>query len=143
MVHTNGEETVSAHPADSMRLKPNGLRAASHVMFVVRDVAASVRFYRDVLGLSLLSQNDGWADFDAGPIKLSLSRASEGEPVGSGGAEIVFGVHDARAMAQDFAARGANLDVEPTPICSKEGKHYLWARVRDPDGNLIGFYSLE
>ena len=108
-----------------------------HVYYWVRDMDAAVAFYRDVLGLPLVRREaHGWAEFDAGPVRLALHGVVEGMPgtdghPGSG--TVVFRVDDLDAVRLALAERGAVLDDHVGEV---EG-FARFATVRDPDGNPV------
>ena len=72
------------------------------VMLGVQQMAQSMTFYRDKLGLVFKGQNEGFAFLDGGGVTLCLSeplaRASVGQI--SGAVEVVFSVEDVRAAHQ-------------------------------------------
>jgi len=83
------------------------------VMLGVRDLAGSVAFYRDKLGLTLASQFEGFAFFDGGGVTLALSEALARAPGRSGplagATEVVFSVDDVQAAHQQLAERGISF----------------------------------
>jgi predicted enzyme related to lactoylglutathione lyase len=154
---TNGERAMSAHTnhgnpgetggsggAPAANAAPAGgfqLRHATHLLLEVGDMARSVTFFRDTLGMTVKSVSPKWTEFEAGGVSICLQPADERQPSPRCNTEIVFSVDDADAAVALLNARGVTFDVEPTPICSEGGKAYRWARLRDPDGHAIGFYS--
>lgn len=101
----------------------------------VRSLAASIRFYVDVLGFEV-----DWGDGDAS-IMASVSRdgqaimlcqGSQGQP----GTWIWIGVQDIEPLFELYRARGATFCQPPT--------NYPWAyemRIADPDGHMLRFGS--
>jgi len=88
-------------------------------------------FYRDVLGLALVEEEDGWADFDAGPIRLAI-HAGRGGGNGGGDAgphKITFFATDVEAVRDALIGRGVAMGrvnrFDQTAICDGH----------DPDGN--------
>ena len=55
----------------------------NYVIEFVADMGRAVKFYRDVLGLSLKFQSPGWSEFSTGETSLGLHPASEKNPAGS------------------------------------------------------------
>jgi catechol 2,3-dioxygenase-like lactoylglutathione lyase family enzyme len=110
------------------------------VMIGTRDLARSLEFYRDRLGLTVQQQIPGFAFLDGGGVTLALSeplaRASE-HMVGS--TEVVFqvvGVHDAFAALQ---ARGVTFMNEPRVVSPP-----MWAaNFNDPDGHRLSIFGPE
>lgn len=99
----------------------------------VADLAASLGFYRQVLGFSV--------DWEAGADMASVSR--DGKPImlchggqGQPGTWVWVGVEDARALHDEVAARGARIRLAPA--------RHEWAlefQVEDPDGHVLRFGS--
>ncbi len=100
----------------------------------VKDLAASVRFYVDVLGFRL-----DWGDDTSIMVSVSrdgraimLCQQSQGQP----GTWVWIGVEDIEPLYRQYAARGARFQEPPTS--------YPWAyemRVEDPDGHVLRFGS--
>jgi catechol 2,3-dioxygenase-like lactoylglutathione lyase family enzyme len=102
-----------------------------HVYYWVRDMDAAVSFYRDVLGLPLLRrEGDGWAELDAGAVRLALHATVEGA---SASGTVVFRVGDLDEALIVLAARGARAEDHVGEV---EGRA-RFATVRDPDGNPV------
>jgi catechol 2,3-dioxygenase-like lactoylglutathione lyase family enzyme len=119
----------------------------THIRLMVADMAASVRFYRDILGLALTmgGENDVYTEFEASPAILSLFRKDLMSPqVGTDGlpakaaaqdaALLWFGVDDVDALHVALTAKGVSFVTPPTdrPAWGLRTIHF-----RDPDGNLI------
>ena len=110
------------------------------VMLGVEQLARSVAFYRDKLGLVLKGQNEGFAFLDGGGVTLCLSEAL----VRAGGAipgavEIVFSVEDVRGVHKALAARGIQFTHEPRTVTGP-----LWAaNFNDPDGHKLSVFGPE
>lgn len=89
---------------------PFKLSQVSVVMLGVEDVARSVAFYRDKLGLTVKFQFEGFVFLDGGGVMLvlndALARASQ-HIVGA--TQVVFGVSDVRRGHRALAARGRRL----------------------------------
>jgi predicted enzyme related to lactoylglutathione lyase len=105
-----------------------------HVYFWVADLDVAVTFYRDIVGLELVRrEGQGWAEFEAGPIRLALHGGEAPEAGGSGGATVVFRVEDLDAARWQLGERGVVFD-------EHEGEVPGFARfatLRDPDGNAL------
>jgi catechol 2,3-dioxygenase-like lactoylglutathione lyase family enzyme len=103
-----------------------------HVYYWTRDMDASVAFYRDVVGLTLVRrEGNEWAEFEAGPIKLAL-HGSDGS-LASGGGTVVFRVDDLDGTRWVLEQRGAAFD---DYVGEVEGLA-RFATFRDPDGNPL------
>ena len=94
----------------------------------VRDVAASVGHYVDVLGFKVDWQTEWLAAVSRGRCGIFLSQGDQGHP----GGWVWIGVDDADALYAEYVAKGAKVRHAPT--------NYAWARemqVEDPDGNVL------
>lgn len=100
------------------------------------DVEKAVPFYRDGLGLPLQFAMAGMAFFDAGGVRLMLTKPSSAD-VDHPNSILYFEVADCRAAYESLRARGVPFDDEPH-LVGKTGTHELWmAFCRDPERNLI------
>jgi lactoylglutathione lyase len=123
--------------ADYRRLVPE----LSHVIVYVSDLAGSVVFYRDVVGLEHRFTDAGYAEFATGAARFALyeRRRAEwltGRPVAPGpGAEVVLLVPDVDAVAADLQDRGVPLLAGPAD--RPWGHRTL--HVADPDGFVVEF----
>jgi len=79
----------------------------NYVMEFVADMDRAVKFYRDVLGLTLKFQSPGWTEFSTGETSLGLHPSSEKSPAGS--VELGFIVADLDRFHQDMSAKGVQL----------------------------------
>jgi lactoylglutathione lyase len=111
----------------------------AYVILYVSDLAASIRFYRDVLGLPFKFEDAGYAEFATPGTRLGLyeRRRAEwmtGAPVAPGpAAELVFLVDDVDSRASLLAARGAAVISAPTD--RPWGHRTL--HLADPDGFVV------
>jgi lactoylglutathione lyase len=120
-----------------------------HSMIRVRDVDASLRFYRDGLGMSVLDRYDfepgqfsilflSFAGYRDGPAALELTynwNRTEDYTHGSGYGHVAIGVPDVPATYERLASFGATQVVAPKSMVAGAP---LLAFVKDPDG-----YSIE
>jgi catechol 2,3-dioxygenase-like lactoylglutathione lyase family enzyme len=116
------------------------LSQISNVMLGVRDLARSMAFYRDTLGLVLQNQFPGFGFLNGGDVTLVLSEPlAKNSPQVSGAAEIVFSVEDVRAAHQALATRGVRFTHEPRNVTGT-----LWAaNFDDPDGHHLSIFGPE
>ena len=104
----------------------------------VQDIQASIAFYRDVLGLPLLEQDEDWAHLDAGAGAL-LELFSGGTSVqGAKTADqqsIVLGlrVDDLDQAVETLRGRGVRFILGG----SGEFAGTRWAHFYDPEGNRL------
>ena len=90
------------------------VRGTDFVMFSVSDIARSVQFYRDVLGLrcDVESVADKWAEFDCGNVTLSLN-GTQATGVTKAGGRIALAVDSVYHAYDELAKRGIKLDGPP------------------------------
>jgi catechol 2,3-dioxygenase-like lactoylglutathione lyase family enzyme len=109
------------------------VRGTDFVMFSVSDIAGSVKFYRDVLGLhcDIESVADKWAEFDCGNVTLSLNGSQASGETRAGG-RIALAVDSVYDAYEELTKRGIKLDGAPVDygVC-------VALEVRDPDGNTV------
>jgi catechol 2,3-dioxygenase-like lactoylglutathione lyase family enzyme len=115
------------------------------VRVFVSDLARSIEFYSDKVGLRITNRIDemGWAELDTGACKLALERIDPDAPR-DGGEESVdslvgrfaglsLAVDDVYASYEDLRARGVDFLAPPEPM--------PWggvlAHFRDPDANVL------
>lgn len=87
----------------------------STLWLYVRDPVRARAFYRDALGLPLIAEEDGFAHFDAGTVRLSLHPWEGGEPRPVAGSFYVFYVEDGLDDVYDrLTERGVPFSGPPT-----------------------------
>ena len=116
-----------------------GLSTIGQIGVSVSDVARSVAFYRDTLGMKFLFQVPNLAFFDCAGVRLMLSVA---ERVGETYASILYyKVPDIQVAHAALLERGVTFDDEPHMI-ARMPDHDLWmVFFRDPDRNLLALMS--
>jgi catechol 2,3-dioxygenase-like lactoylglutathione lyase family enzyme len=120
--------------------KPN----LHHVLFEVKNLSASIRFYRDILGLTLTSNSNGFATLESANAGVYLweNHQEWEKPLAAGairGAGLYphFEVTDVAGMVSRFQKGGYSIVQKPIV--------YGWgteAFVKDPDGYVIALVSL-
>jgi glyoxylase I family protein len=107
-----------------------------HVSIKVGDTEKAVRFYRDVLGLSVRSDRPdfgfGGAWLDAGAQQVHLV---EGPLPHDEGQHFALQVDDLGAAIADLRDHGVEV-TDPIPVANAQQ-----AFVNDPDGNLIELHQ--
>ena len=109
----------------------------AQVHISVRDIDASVAFYRDVLGLPFLFQVPGqpMAFFMAGDVRLYLGAPEN--PEFTSRSVHYYEVDDIDAEHGRLSALGVKVG-EPH-VVHRDGGMELWmAFLQDPDGHQIG-----
>jgi predicted enzyme related to lactoylglutathione lyase len=102
-------------------------------MVVVSDMARSVGFYRDVLGLEARFESRHFSSLAAGPVVLGLhGEGGEVRAAPTAGVSFGFDVEDIAATVAALRERGAEIVDEP------RRENFGWlALLADPDGYLI------
>lgn len=113
------------------------LRALQQLALVQRDIPEAVRFYRDVLGLTLTFESAGMAFFDIAGVRLMLTLPSAPE-FDHANSVIYFDVADAEGAYAAIIGRGATAERPPALVGRTATHEVTIAFVRDPEGNLIG-----
>ncbi len=117
-------------------VRPFGLSAIGQIAMTSEDIARSVEFYRDKLGIRFLFQAPHMAFFDCGGIRLMLGPPEESRE--SFSSIVYFKVEDIQAAADALKARGVRFERDPH-LVAKMPDHDLWlAFFRDPDRNALG-----
>jgi catechol 2,3-dioxygenase-like lactoylglutathione lyase family enzyme len=103
----------------------------------VTDVEESIAFYRDTLGLQLVSC-DYVARFDIDGVLFELVPLPPGTVVpGNGNARLCFGVSNLENTLKQLHARG----IKTSEIKNKKGGRIAF--FRDPDGNELSLWQYE
>jgi lactoylglutathione lyase len=117
-----------------------------HTMLRVGDLDRSIAFYRDVLGMRLLSRKDypegkftlAFLGFEANPaqaeIELTHNWGVDKYELGTAYGHVALGVDDIHAACERIRAAGGTITREPGPM--KHGTTVI-AFVVDPDGYKI------
>ena len=113
-----------------------------HVWFWVTDMDRAVTFYRDALGLGVVSRHgEEWAELDAGAIRIGLHGSGEERSAPRGGT-VVFAVDDLDLAKAALQERGVSFEdhLGEVPGIAR------YASFSDPDGNsmqLIEYVSAD
>lgn len=116
-----------------------------HLSLDVRDLDASLAFYRDVLGTAPSKLQPGYARFTLDSPALVLSLVQRAPGAGADGAQRVshlgFRVESGAALEdarRRLTAAGRILRDEPGARCCYALQDKFW--ITDPDGNEWEFY---
>ena len=77
----------------------------------VTDMDKAVKFYRDVVGLTLKFESPGWSEFVTGETTLALHPASDKNPAGK--VELGFTVVDVETFYREMSAKGVLFSMPP------------------------------
>lgn len=106
----------------------------------VNDLARATAFYRDTLGMKLLFEFPGLAFFNAGGIRLMLSKAEKPE-LDHPASILYYRVSDIIGNHETLVARGVHVEEAPRLIAPMPD-HDLWiSGYRDSEDNLFCLMS--
>jgi lactoylglutathione lyase len=123
-----------------------------HTMIRVNDLDESLRFYCDVLGMTLLRRKDypsgrftlafvGYgSEEDHTVLELTHNWDTHRYDVGTGFGHVALGVREIHAKVEELRAKGVRVTREPGPM--KHGGSTI-AFVEDPNGYKIELIELE
>jgi glyoxylase I family protein len=116
----------------------NKLKLSFDAVFVyVSDIEESIAFYRDTLGLPMVS-HDYVVRFDLDGVLIELVPVPPGSVVpGSGNARLCFAVSDLEETLEQLHGRG----IATSDIKKKKGGQIAF--FRDPDGNELSLWQYE
>ncbi len=141
------------------------LESYTHTVFVVHDLESSVRFYRDVLGLDLVSKTDnrgverlarvlGFSELHlkvaaltlGGDVVLELleyvhppGKDERIERNDLGAAHLAFLVRDIDELYERTSTKGLRFINPPTPAYEGGKVVRKSSYAQDPDGNWLEF----
>ena len=123
-------QTTSTGPLTDPPFEYDGRLTAA---LSVKDLDASIPWYRDMLGFELIYrlENWGWCELKTSVPGVSLGLGETDEVKTAGGATLTFNVTDIAAARGYLEERGVRFDGDTNEI---EGMVKL-ATFYDPDGN--------
>ena len=106
--------------------------------FTVKDVAVSLTYYTDILGLQFLfSANENLAFLQCGPTRIMLTTPQGAGEIGKNSIPY-FKVSNIEEFHRTAVGKGAISEREPQ-FAAQMPDHELWIGfLKDPDGNIIG-----
>lgn len=126
-------------PADAQQ-EPFRLSKIGIIMLGVTNVERSVAFYRDMLGLKVRMQFEGFVFFETSGVTLALSQGlAQATGRGPGATEVVFSVDHVRAAHLALKSLGVDFMQEPRIVSPGN-----WAaNFSDPDGHILSIFGPE
>ena len=83
-----------------------------YIIEFVADMNRAVKFYRDVVGLTLKFESPEWSEFATGETSLALHRASDRNPAGT--YDVGFTVKDLPQFYEQMQTKGVKFPMPPT-----------------------------
>jgi len=128
-------------------IPPLKVKELGHVSLFVRDLEASVQFYRDILGLKEVGRGKGGriAFFSAGPhhhdLSIELARV-EAQPLPKGAAGLYHIAFQVGTTRDNLAAARRWVEAHGLrPFGEMNGSESASFSIHDPDGHEIELYA--
>lgn len=119
--------------------EPFRLTKVGVILLGTTDMARSVEFYRDRLGLKSSGTNEDFTFFDAGSVTLALRGDLPKGVKATGPVEVVFSVEHVRTAYDALKTRGVVFQISPRAITGTN-----WAaNFQDPDGHQLSIFGPE
>jgi catechol 2,3-dioxygenase-like lactoylglutathione lyase family enzyme len=120
----------------SASLQQPALSGISQVSMRVLDLERAVGFYRDILGLELLSTHEGMAFVLAGSVRIMLALPPSAE-FDHPGSLLYFDTRDIEADCAALEALGVEILREPFVVHSEDNHEFWLTFFRDTEGNTL------
>ena len=112
----------------------------SNIILSVNNLNRSVAFYKDYLGMKVISTIPGdFAFLDGGGVTLALRERSEGSSPGM--TEVVFELPDVYAAYESLKSKGLAFSTNPRVVTEMDGRQLVASDFRDPDGHILSITS--
>jgi predicted enzyme related to lactoylglutathione lyase len=121
----------------SASLQRPGLSGISQVSMRALDIERAVGFYRDLLGLELLSTHDGMAFILAGSVRIMLAVPPSPE-FDHPGSVLYFDSRDIEADCSALEALGVDIFRQPFAVHQEDSHEFWLAFFHDSEGNTLG-----
>jgi lactoylglutathione lyase len=122
---------------------PSTFNKVDYVMITVSNMARSVSFYKDKLGLPMKFGTPEWTEFQTGTTTLALHGGGQPKDAPkdssahyAGTCSIGFNVDNLELVVEQLQAKGVEFIMSPT---EREGEGIKLAVAVDPDGLPISF----
>jgi len=114
-----------------------------YVIKSVADMDKAVKFYREVLGLTLKFESPGWSEFMTGETTLALHPAST--RIQPRRVELGFTVSDVEAFYRDMSAKGVLFSMPPQKLLATPelGREQQPSPGPSPFSECCGFRALD
>ncbi|MEQ1752839.1 MAG: VOC family protein [Micropepsaceae bacterium] len=113
-----------------------GMEKIAQIALTTGDLAKSVAFYRDTLGLKLMFEVSGMAFFDIGGTRLMIGQARLDAPL-QNNTYVYFDAGEWSQTEDALIARGLKFDRPAEIVQRTEGKEHAIRFFKDPDGNAL------
>lgn len=136
--------STNSRTPKGLTIRPYTVCCMPRVDYIIQYVASlehSIAFYRDVIGLKVRIEGDGYVEFEMENIKFSLFERSKlpgliGREAGKAPCgEIGFIIDDVDTEAERLKRLG--VEILTGPVGRPWGERTL--HISDPDGNIIEF----
>ena len=143
----DGNGYLASYLADNTRLAAasgveHGLHGAGATL-IVSDLERSLRFYRDVVGLTENDSGVGSAVLASGDARILLRRVADMPPVDRRVVHLNLEVDDVHAEYERLRAAGVEFVHRPRVVSKGEQLEQWAATFRDPDGHAIAIIRWE
>jgi lactoylglutathione lyase len=122
---------------------PFTINKIDYVMITVSNMARSVAFYKDKLGIPMKFGTPEWTEFQTGTTVLALHGGGQPQQTSkdpnahyAGACSIGFNVDNLDLAYEQLQAKGVEFVMAPT---AREGEGIKLAIAVDPDGLPISF----
>lgn len=105
------------------------------IILRVADLARSLAFWSEQVGLDVATTAGPFAFLDGGGVSLVLNQV-DNPPEDSSLTEVVFEFEDVRPAFAELDGRGVSFEVDLRPVTSDGDRDLLAAHFYDPDGHL-------
>jgi methylmalonyl-CoA/ethylmalonyl-CoA epimerase len=110
------------------------------IAIVIKDLSRATAFYRDSLGLAFLFEAPGLAFFQAGSVRLMLSRAEDPE-FDHPASILYFNVEDILEAHRTLTGKGVRFRQPPHAV-HNAGDRSLWiADFEDSEQNIFALMA--